>query len=168
MSYAFDFFGLECVRSNRLQALADSQRYQLEAAYLTLTSNVVTAAIEEASLRAQIAATDQIIASEREATGILRHQNELGSIAQTDVMAQEAALANLEATLPPLQKQLAQQRHLLDGARGRFPSDEPVQVKSRAGGSHLAAGNPAVSLAAALVRQRPRRLAERAAARRER
>jgi len=135
------------------QAQADSQRYQLEAAYLTLTANVVTAAIQEASLRAQVAATTQILNSERESGGILKHQFQLGSIAQTDVMAQTAAIANLEATLPPLQKQLAQTRHLLAALAGRFPSDEPSQ-KFELTDLTLPLEVP-VSIPAALVRQRP-------------
>jgi NodT family efflux transporter outer membrane factor (OMF) lipoprotein len=153
VSYVFDFFGLERRQVESAQALADSQRYQLEAAYLTLTANVVTAAIEEASLRAQIEATQQIITSEREAVRILRHQYELGSIAQTDVMAQEAALANLEATLPPLQKQLAEQRHLLTALAGRLPSDEPAQ-KFELADLTLPLEIP-ISMPATLVRRRP-------------
>ena len=66
VSYLFDIFGRNRRELESLQAQADSQRFQLEAAYLTLTSNVVTAAIAEASLRAQIAATTEILNSERE------------------------------------------------------------------------------------------------------
>ena len=153
VSYVFDIFGANRRQVESLQAQADSQRYQLEAAYLTLTSNVVTAAIEEASLRAQIAATTQIIDSERESARILHRQFELGSIAQTDVMAIDAAVANLEATLPPLQKQLAEQRHLLAALAGRFPSDEPSQTFALTDLT-LPLEIP-VSVPASLVRQRP-------------
>ena len=153
VSYLFDIFGRNRRQVESLQALADSQRYQLEAAYLTLAANVVTAAIEEASLRAQLAATTEMVDSERESARILRRQFELGSVAQTDVMAQEAAVANLEATVPPLQKQLAQQRHLLAALAGRFPSEEPVQ-KFELADLTLPLEVP-VSVPAALVRQRP-------------
>jgi NodT family efflux transporter outer membrane factor (OMF) lipoprotein len=153
VSYMFDFFGLNRRKVESLQAQADAQRYQLEAAYLTLTSNVVTAAIQEASLRAQIAATTEILNSERESARILRRQFDLGSIAQTDVMAQDAAVANLEATLPPLEKQLAVQRHLLAALAGRFPSDEPSQ-KFELDALTLPVEIP-LSVPSALVRQRP-------------
>jgi NodT family efflux transporter outer membrane factor (OMF) lipoprotein len=153
VSYLFDVFGLTRRQVESARALADSQRYQLKAAYLTLTSNVVTAAIQEASLRAQIAATTQILDSERETGRILRRNFELGSIAQTDVMAQDSAVATLEATLPPLQKQLAAQRHLLSALTGRFPSDEPRQ-KFELGDLTLPLEIP-VSVPASLVRQRP-------------
>ena len=153
VSYVFDLFGHNRRQVESAQAQADSQRYQLEAAYLTLTANVVTAAIQEASLRAQIASTTQILDSERESARILRHQFELGSVAETDVMAQDAAVANLEATLPPLQKQLAEQRHLLAALAGRFPSDEPSQT-FELGDLTLPLEVP-VSVPATLVRQRP-------------
>jgi|HubBroStandDraft_5_1064220.scaffolds.fasta_scaffold32404_1 NodT family efflux transporter outer membrane factor (OMF) lipoprotein len=153
VSYMFDFFGLERRQVESLQAQADSQRFQLEAAYLTLTSNVVTTAIQEASLRAQIAATTDIVNSERETARILRRQFELGSIAETDVMATDAALANLEATLPPLEKQLATQRHQLAALAGRFPSDEPSQ-KFELDALTLPVEIP-LSVPSELVRQRP-------------
>jgi NodT family efflux transporter outer membrane factor (OMF) lipoprotein len=160
VSYMFDLFGHNRRQVESAQAQADSQRYQLEAAYLTLTANVVTAAIQEASLRAQVAATTEILDSERESARILRRQFELGSIAETDVMAVDAAVANLEATLPPLQKQLAQQRHLLSALAGRFPSDEPAQ-KFELTDLTLPAEVP-VSVPASLVRQRPDVLAAEA------
>ena len=58
---------------------------------------------------------------------LLRRQRELGQIAEADVVAQEAALAQVEQTLPPLQKQLAQQRDLLAALSGGFPSDRLPQ-----------------------------------------
>ena len=53
--------------------------FALEATYITLASNVVAAAIQEASLRAQIAATQQIIAADEKSLQILRDQFRLGS-----------------------------------------------------------------------------------------
>src|SRR6202030_378148 len=60
VSYTLDTWGLNRRTVESLQALSDSQRFQVEAAYLTLTSNVVVAAVQEASLRGQIEATNRI------------------------------------------------------------------------------------------------------------
>ena len=49
-------------------------------------------------------------------------------MARLDVAAQEAALAQVQQTLPPLQKQLEQTRNLLAALSGRFPSDEPEET----------------------------------------
>jgi NodT family efflux transporter outer membrane factor (OMF) lipoprotein len=123
VSYVPDVFGLNRRQVESLAALADASRYQLDATYLTLTANVVTAAIQEAGLRAQIAATEHVIALERESLSILRRELELGAIAEGDVFAQEAALAQLETTLPPLHRQLQIARDLLAALTGRLPAD---------------------------------------------
>jgi NodT family efflux transporter outer membrane factor (OMF) lipoprotein len=106
-----------------LAAQAEAARFQLDATYLTLTANVVTSAIQEAGFREQTAATEQVIALERESLGVLRHELTLGAIAEVDVYAQEAALAQLEATRPPLQRQLRQTEDRLAVLTGRLPAD---------------------------------------------
>ena len=124
VSYSPDVFGGTRRSIEALEAQADSQRFALEATYLTLTSNLAGAAVQEASLRGQIAATLHIIKIETDVLGLMRHQRELGQIAEADVVAQEAALAQVEQTLPPLQKQLSQQRDLLAALTGGFPSND--------------------------------------------
>src|SRR5262249_33856832 len=124
VSYMLDAFGGTRRQTESLQALAEFQRYQLEATYLTLISNVLTTAIQAAAARAQLTATNDIVQSEQEALAILRRQYELGSIAMTDVMAQEAALATTEATVPALQKQFEQSRHALATLAGHFPGEQ--------------------------------------------
>ena len=153
LSYSPDLFGLNRRTVESLQAQADNQRFTLEATYLTLTSNVVAAAIQEASLRGQIAATEQIIDIERQLLALLHKQYDLGFAAGLDVAAQDAALAAAEASLPPLQKQLAQQRDLLAALAGQFPSDEPPE-KFELASLTLPEDLP-VSLPSALVAQRP-------------
>jgi outer membrane protein TolC len=72
VAYAPDVFGGTRREVESLGgATAEFQRFQLEAAYLTLTSNVVAAAVQEASLRGQIAATEEIIKIETQALDIL-------------------------------------------------------------------------------------------------
>jgi NodT family efflux transporter outer membrane factor (OMF) lipoprotein len=153
ISYTLDVWGLNRRSVESLQAQADFQRFQVEAAYITLTTNLVVAAIQEASLRAQIDATREMITANRKALDILRNQFNAGYANRTDVAAQEAALAQAEATLPPLQKQLAVQRDLLAALSGRFPSQGPRET-FRLGGLRLPVEVP-VSLPSTLVEQRP-------------
>jgi NodT family efflux transporter outer membrane factor (OMF) lipoprotein len=153
VSYTFDVFGGNRRQVETLEALADSQKYQLEATYLTLSSNVVAAAVQEASLRGQIAATEEVIRVESESMDILRRRYALGDVAGADVAAQEAALAQAQAALPPLRKQLAQQRDLLTALAGRFPSDE-VAEKFDLAALELPQELP-LSLPSKLVEQRP-------------
>jgi NodT family efflux transporter outer membrane factor (OMF) lipoprotein len=123
VSYTPDVFGGQRRLIETQAALADYQRFQLEATYLTLTSNVVTAAVQEASLRGQIEATLEIIKSESDQLTVVRNQFDAGAASRTDVLTQQSAVATTQATLPPLQKQLEQQRHLLLTLIGRFPND---------------------------------------------
>jgi NodT family efflux transporter outer membrane factor (OMF) lipoprotein len=127
ISYALDPWGGNRRQLESAQAQAEAQRFQLEATYLTLTSNVIVAAIQEASLRAQIAATDEVVHSELEVLAIMHRQFDIGAIAWSDVDAQQTTLAQAEVTLPSLKKQLEQQRDLLARLAGRFPSDEPLE-----------------------------------------
>ena len=110
MSYVPDVFGANRRQVESLAAQAEASRFELDATYLTLTANVVTTAIQEAGLRAQIAGTERVIALERESLAVLRRQLELGAIAEADVYAQDAALAQLEGTLPPLKQAAALRR----------------------------------------------------------
>jgi NodT family efflux transporter outer membrane factor (OMF) lipoprotein len=153
VSFVPDVFGLNRRTVESLAAQARNQRFELEATYLTLTSNVVAAAILEASLRAQIEATTETIHDETELARLLHQQYALGQVAGTDDLAQQAALAQAEQGLPPLNKQLAQQRDLLAALIGAFPSEEPDEQFDLAG-FDLPLALP-VSLPSALVGQRP-------------
>jgi len=126
-SFTPDIFGGNRRQVETLVGLAEAQHFQLEIAHLTLTSSVAAAAIQEASLRAQIAATREIIDISARSLALFRRQFELGAVARLDVAAQEAALAQVQQTLPPLEKQLEQTRNLLTVLAGRFPSDEPEE-----------------------------------------
>jgi len=128
LSFTPDLFGGIRRQVEALWGLAEAQHFQLEAAYLTLSSNLVSAAIQEASLRAQIAASREIIDISARSLALFRRQLELGAVARLDVAAQEAALAQAQQALPPLQKQLQQTRNLLAALSGRFPSDEPAET----------------------------------------
>ncbi len=56
-----DVFGLNRRTVEGLQAQEEQTRFALAATNITLSSNVVAGAIQEASLRAQIAATQELI-----------------------------------------------------------------------------------------------------------
>lgn len=153
VAYTFDIWGGNRRAVESLQALADVQRFQVEAAYLTLTSNVVVAAIQEASLRGQIDATNELIGISEKMLKLLRDQFNAGFINRSDVAAQEAALAQIRATLPPLRKQLAVQRDLLTALAGRFPTQEPSET-FRLAAMRLPVAIP-LSVPSKLVEQRP-------------
>jgi NodT family efflux transporter outer membrane factor (OMF) lipoprotein len=119
-----DVFGANWRQVETLEAQTEAQRFALEATYVTLASNVAAAAIQEASVRAQIEATRQIIEADTRSLQILREQFRLGFAMRIDVAAQEAALGQAKMLLPPLQKQLEQTRDLLRALAGNLPNQE--------------------------------------------
>jgi NodT family efflux transporter outer membrane factor (OMF) lipoprotein len=128
VSYTPDVFGLNRRTVESLNAQAEQQRYALAATFITLSANVVSAAVNEASLRAQIAATTNLIDVNKKALGILRAQFSKGYASRIDLAAQESQVAQLAATLPPLLKQLAQQRDALAVLVGAFPSQDQAET----------------------------------------
>ncbi len=153
VSYALDLAGGARRELEALLAQIDYQRLQLEAAYLTLSGNVVTAAVQEASLRAQIRATHEVLRAQEAILALVQKQFALGAVARAEVLAQRAQLAQARATLPPLEKALAQTRNALAALVGRFPADAGLP-ESELAQMQLPHELP-LSLPSELARQRP-------------
>jgi len=124
VSYTLDVFGGARRQIESLKAQVDYQQFQLIAAYLTLTSNIVTTAIAAASYEAQIQASFNLLKSQEYTLYILRKQFQLGGIAKPNVLTQETLVEQTRATIPPLQKSLAQARHALAVLLGFFPNSK--------------------------------------------
>ena len=153
VSYGLDLFGGTRREIEEAEAQAEYQRYELDAAYLTLTANVVTAAIQEASLRDQIKETQDIVDIETKQLNILQKQFEFGAIAKSVVLEQQATLAQAQTSLPGLQKQLAQAHNQLTVLTGKYTS-EGTEETFDLDSLHLPESLP-VSLPSKLVEQRP-------------
>jgi NodT family efflux transporter outer membrane factor (OMF) lipoprotein len=153
VGYVPDVFGANRWAVESLEAQRDAQRYQLEAAYLTLASNVVAAALQEASLRAQIAAAEKLVDANRENLDIMQKQLKLGYVSALDVAAQQAALAQAEQGLIPLKKQLELTRDLLRALVGNL-QDQDIPETFELSSLHLPEELP-LSLPSRLVDQRP-------------
>lgn len=153
VSYTFDLTGGWRRQLEAVGAQVDYQAFQLEGAYVALTANIVTAAVREAALRAQIQATGEILAARRRELAIVERQYKLGGAARADVLTQRAELAQIEAGLLPLEKDLAVTRHQLSVLVGRFPGEAGMPA-FRLEEMTLPSDLP-VSVPSSLVRQRP-------------
>ena len=153
VSYSPDVFGLNRRTVESVQAQEQNVRFQMIAAYTTLTANVVVTAIQSAAVQAQIDATRQLVDLNSNMVEILRYQYKKGYAGRLDVVAQESQLAQVVATLPPLMKQAAQLRDLLAVLAGRFPNQSPAE-KFELSSLQLPVEIP-VSLPSQLVAQRP-------------
>jgi NodT family efflux transporter outer membrane factor (OMF) lipoprotein len=153
LSYLPDVFGATRRSVEAANAQVEDNRFQLVAIYVTLSSNVVVTAVQEASLRGQIAATERLLQLQHQLTETVRRQRTLGTASDLVVLTQESAEAQTAATLPPLQKQLGQTRDALTALLGKLPSEEPQQT-FRLEDLTLPSDLP-VSLPSKLVEQRP-------------
>lgn len=160
VSYALDVFGGARREIEGLASLVDYQQYQLEGAYLALTSNVVTAAVREAALRAQIASTNEIVAAQERQLTVVQRQFQLGAVSRSDVLAQQTQLAQTKATLPVFERDLARTRNQLAALAGRLPSEGQLP-RFELAALTLPQEIP-VSVPSALVHQRPDILAAEA------
>jgi len=153
ISYTLDLFGLNRRELESMRALVNYQQFQVEAAYLTLTSNLVTTAIREASLRAQLQATKDILEFQTSQMDVIDKQFAVGAIPKSTVLSQRTLLAQTRASVPGLEKALQQTRNQLAVYAGRLPSDADLP-EFHLESLQLPAELP-VSIPAALVQQRP-------------
>ena len=153
VSYSVDVFGANKRGLESLQAGVEYQRFQVEATYLTLTSNVVTTAIREASFRAQLKATQDILDAQTAQLAVIEKQFSVGAIPKASLLSQRNLVAQTRASVPALQKSLDQTRNQLAVLAGKLPGDadlpefhlETLQLPQEL----------PVSVPSALVRQRP-------------
>jgi len=153
ISYAPDLFGLNRRTRESLQAQEQAAHFQMIAAWTTLTSNVVVTAVEEAALRGQVDATRKSVDIAKKSLAILQLRFQKGDASKLDVAAQQTQLAQAEASLPALVKQLAATRHALAVLVGAFPDQAPAESFTLAD-LQLPEKLP-VSLPSKLVAQRP-------------
>jgi NodT family efflux transporter outer membrane factor (OMF) lipoprotein len=154
VTYALDIFGGSRRELEALGAEVDYQRFQLQGAHIALTANIVTAAIRDAALRAELMATRQIATAQEEQLGIVERQFEIGATTKTDVLLQRGRVAQTKASLAPLEKTLAQTRHQLAVLAGKLPSEASALPEFSLDAFELPEDLP-VSLPSTLVRQRP-------------
>ena len=162
VSYTLDLFGGTRRGVEQLAAQAEYQRFELEAAYLALTANVVTSALNEASYQAQIDATEEIVRVDRQQLDVVQRRFNLGGVSRVEVLTQQSTLDTALATLPPLRKKRDQERNQLAAYLGVAPSQlsgPPVDLTTLtlpaelpvAVPSQIVAGRPDVRAQAALV-----------------
>lgn len=153
VSYTLDLFGGVRRQLEGAQATVDAQRFQVEAVYLTLTGNLVTTAIKEASLRAQLQAAREVLTAQQQQLDVIEKQFATGAIPRSIVLAQRTEVAQTLAGLPAIEKALAQTRHQLAVYAGRLPSEAGLPEFDLAS-LNLPQALP-LSLPSELARQRP-------------
>lgn len=160
VGYDLDLFGGRRRASEAAGARAQAAARQAEAAYLTLSGNVAIQAMRVASLRAQIAAVQQVVGEDRRVLDMIRAAQKAGAEAPSATSGGEAQLAEDEALLPPLQRDLDSARHQLALLVGKSPAEWTAPDFDIARFTPVT--EVPVSLPSELVRKRPDILAAEA------
>lgn len=153
VAYVADVWGGLHRRVEAAEAETEAAAMQREAAGVTLSAHIALTAIQQASLEGQIDVTQRLVAAQHELLAILKRQQAVGAIPQTDVAVQETALAQTKLLLPPLERQRDQQVNVLATLTGVLAARTRKQ-HFRLGDFRSPRQLP-VSLPADLVRQRP-------------
>ena len=153
LSYTLDIFGGNRRELEGVRAAIDYQRFQVEATWLSLTSSVVATAIQEASLRAQLKVTQDVVGNANDSLKVINAQVQLGALARGALLQQQTLIAQQQAQIPPLEKALAQTRHQLAVLAGRLPGDAGLPTFDI--DSLTLPRELPLSVPANLVRQRP-------------
>jgi NodT family efflux transporter outer membrane factor (OMF) lipoprotein len=153
VSYTLDVFGGNRRLIESVQAQSEYQAYETRAAELTLAANVVSAAIRQADLQAQIEYTGQLLEAQARQVAISEERYQAGGIALEDLQSQRSQLEQLRATLPPLQAARQQVDHQLAVYTGKPPAEAAIP-RFKLEELKIPANLP-VTLPSELVRRRP-------------
>lgn len=153
VSYTLDLFGGVRRGVEAQQAVANAQQFRLQGTYLSLAANVATASIREAALRAQLAASEDIVAALGEQESLAQKRFELGASSMIDTLAVRSQLAGARAALVPLRLQLEQLRNQLAVYLGKLPAQRNLQILAL--DEFTLPAQVPVSLPSQLVAQRP-------------
>lgn len=153
VSYKLDVFGGARRTVESAKAQAEYQQFQLESAYLSLTANIVTGAIKEAALRAQMQATEEILKAQTNLAEVTEKQLVIGTVSKVDVTSQRTLVASSQVDLFTYERNLAFARNQLAVYMGELPSNASI-AKFDLSSMHLPEKLP-LSIPSSLVRQRP-------------
>lgn len=126
VSYTLDYVGGEGRAVEQQHAMAEYRQYQLDAARLSVSGNVVMQALRIASLRAQIATVEGLLARDEDNLKLVKVAFDAGSVARLDIVAANSQYAADQTLLPPLRQQLSVARHALAVLMGALPADAKV------------------------------------------
>nr|WP_041735791.1 efflux transporter outer membrane subunit [Paraburkholderia atlantica] len=150
--YTFDLFGAVRKANAARSARVDIDAYQREAARRALATNIVTATIEAAMLRAEIDATERLIGLAGDQAHDTERHYQLGSLTRGDVSTARQSIAALQVSVADLRQRLTVTRHALAVLLGRTPDAAPPEPDLTS--LHLPQDLPVV-LPSDLLRTRP-------------
>jgi len=147
-----DIFGGNRRQVESLKSIANAQEYQLAALQITLATNVIAAAVQEAVLREQLGMAKEAVESARLQLEHSKKMADLGYISGVDLANQEAVFAQAAGMVPVIKKMREQALDLLAVLCGQLPTQSLLLPNLDS--IHIPAKLPN-ALPSTLVEQRP-------------
>ena len=122
LSYEFDFWGRYRRASESARAQLLSNEYARQDVIASLVATVATDYFTLQTLDQQVAITERTIETRQKFVELTRAQHDRGTVSGLDVATAEAQLAVARASLPDLQRQIAQIENHLSVLLGHNPA----------------------------------------------
>ncbi len=151
--YDLDIFGKKRRASEAAGARAEAEARRADATYLTLSANVALQAVKIATLKAQIASITTTVEGDQRVIGMIQRAQAAGGAPRSASSIGETQLAQDQALLPPLERQLAEARHQMALLLGKSPAE--WSAPDFALTDFTAPASIPVTIPSQLVRRRP-------------
>lgn len=123
VQYEFDFWGKNRAMLASAEASANAARFANEVVWITTSTGVANLYFQNLALHERLQIGRDNLVRARRALDDISLAQRRGVVPNLSVVQQQAAVASIEAVLPPLQQQLAATRYALAVLVGVLPED---------------------------------------------
>jgi len=151
-SYEIDLFGRQRQATEAALGRAQASAFAMQALRVSLQAEVASQYFQVLSLRDRLALARRSLGNAESMLGLLQTQQRAGTVSGLEVLRQRGLVASVQASLPPLERQLRQSLDALAVLTGRAPQGFAV-AETRLDALPLPSVQP--GLPAQLLQQRP-------------
>jgi NodT family efflux transporter outer membrane factor (OMF) lipoprotein len=123
VKYEFDFWGKNRAALESAQASANAVRFAQQVVWITTSAGVANLYLQDLALEDRLRTARDNLSRAQHALDAISLAEHRGTVPRLAVVQQQAAVASIEALVPPLQAQLAATRHALAILVGVLPED---------------------------------------------
>lgn len=123
INWALDLFGATKRGLEQQQALMRYQQQEVNAAFLTLTGNIVTTTLKIAEINAQIISLQSMIQQDKKNIHLIEKGLMAGAFREEELLIAKSQLNHDETLLPSAQQQLSNAQGELNILVGAFPAN---------------------------------------------
>ena len=122
-SYEIDFWGKNTAALGSAEAAAQASRFDQQTVMLTVQSSIATTYFDILGLQERLVVARENIANAESVLSVYGDRLVAGTATSLDTAQQESVVANLKATIAPLEQQMRQDFNALAILTGRLPEE---------------------------------------------